>query len=50
MTIHKITGPVWRMKGERYETLDRKAAERRLAVVKATVDAEARIISIPGNR
>ena len=50
MTIHKIVGPVWRQKGERFETIDRKSAERKLKAVKSTIDPEARIVSIPVQR
>jgi hypothetical protein len=49
-TIHKIIGPVWRLKGERFETVDIKSARRKLAAVKATVDPEARIVSMPVQR
>jgi len=50
MTIHKIVGPVWRTKGERYESIDKGRAERKLAEVKRTIDPEARIVSIPVQR
>lgn len=50
MNIYKIIGPVWRMKGERYETSDRERAEARLAQIKRDVDPAARIVAIPATR
>lgn len=50
MTIHKIVGPVWSKKGERFETVNKASALRKLTVVKSTVDPDARIVSIPAAR
>lgn len=50
MTIHRIISATLRAKGERFETVDRRRAEARLAEIRKTLDPGARLVSIPGGR
>jgi len=47
MVIHKIVGPVWSQKGERFESVNKQSAERKLDTVKKQIDPDARLLSIP---
>jgi hypothetical protein len=49
MTVHRIISPVLRAQGDRFESADRKAAERRLAEIKQR-DPKARLVTITGPR
>lgn len=47
MTIYKIQSAEFKAKGEKFQTVNRKRAEARLAEVKATLDPTARLLAIP---
>jgi len=47
LTIYRIKSDALKVKGEKYESADRKRAEARLRSIQRTEDPNARLLAIP---
>lgn len=50
MTVYRIRSKELRAKGEKFESADKRSAERKLITIQNTLDPHAKLLTIPAGK